>query len=59
MYTVCWSDMSGDHYERCEDRRAVADLLERNGLQDDEDVLIFAPDADDCLITPEDLFASL
>lgn len=60
MYTVCWTDPDGtDRWERCESRREVAALLMRHGLEDDDDVLIFGPDADDALIAIEDIFAGI
>lgn len=65
MYTVCWTDTdiitgdSIDHWERCADRRSVAALLIEHGIQDADDVLIFTPDAEDCITTIEDIFASL
>lgn len=60
MYTVCWSDKNGaDRWERCENRREVAALLINNCLEDSPDVLIFGPDAEDCLLAPEDIFATI
>lgn len=60
MYTVCWIDVNGrDRWERCESRREVASLLIKLRLDDDPDVLIFGPDADDCILTPEDIFAAI
>ena len=60
MYTVCWVDNEErSHWERCENRREVAALLIENRIENDEDVLIFTPDAEDFLITAEDIFAAL
>ena len=64
MYTVLWTetDENGkmkDRWERCEDRRDVAALLIREHLQDDEDVMIFSPEAEEYLVSNEDVFASL
>ena len=64
MYTVCWTfthhdSVVFDKWERCDDRREVAALLIREGLEDDPDVLIFGPDADDALVDVEDIFAAL
>lgn len=55
MYTVLWSDETGDHYERCDFREEVAALLDSKNLWDDADVLIFPPEADDLACSPEDL----
>ena len=56
MYTVCFTSKNGqDIWERCDSRREVAALLIREGLQDDPDVLIFAPEADDEIITTEEI----
>lgn len=59
MYTICWSANAHDHWERCDDRTAVAALLIREGLRDDADILIFTPEADDCTTTVEDIFAGI
>lgn len=60
MYTVCWTDSNAiDRWERCESRREVATLLMKHGLENEEDVLIFGPDADDALIAIEDIFAGI
>lgn len=60
MYTVLWTDSNGkDRWERCEDRAEVVSLLNREHLVDDDDVTIFTPEADDCTISQEDLFAAL
>ena len=59
MYTVCWIENGEAKWDRCESRLEVINLLLAHGIQDDEDVLIFTPDADDCTITAEDLFAAL
>ena len=59
MYTICWTDERGDHWSRCDSRREVAGQLIKNGIEDDPDVLIFTPEADDCTISAEDIFATL
>lgn len=60
MYTVLWTDSNGqDRWERCEGRGEVVSLLYREHLVDDDDVTIFTPEADDCTILQEDLFAAL
>lgn len=59
MYTICWTDHNGDHWACCVSRREVASLLIRYGLENDTGVLIFTPDADDCTITAESIFATL
>ena len=64
MYTVCWTEnlSSGDtaaRWSRFTSRREVAVFLIREGLEDDETVLIFGPEADDSLLTTEDIFATL
>ncbi len=51
--------MGNDRWDRCESRREVAALLIKQHLENDEDVLIFTPEADDCTMLPEDIFASL
>ena len=64
MYTVCWTENlcnedSAARWARFESRREVAGFLLREGLEDDEDVLIFGPEADDYLLTPENIFATI
>lgn len=59
MYTVLWTELNRDYWERCESRREVAALLIEHRLEDNLDVLIFGPDADDCIVDVEDVFASL
>lgn len=68
MYTVCWTNddnrngngsVGCDKWERCESRREVAALLIRERLENDGDVLIFGPDAEDYLVSVEDLFKDL
>ena len=59
MYTICWTDSEISCWERCESRREVAALLIKHRLENDEDVLIFTPDADECVITAEEVFAAL
>ena len=60
MYTVCWIDENNkDRWERCESRSDVIALLMREHLQNDEDVLIFSPEAEDSTVTCEDLFLML
>lgn len=59
MYTVCWTENGKDCWDRFECRRAVAAFLIEHGLEDDEDVLIFTPEADECTMTTEDIFASI
>lgn len=56
MYTICWTDAAGnDHYERCQSRVEAAELLRKNGIESDPEILIFGPDADDCLVDAEDI----
>lgn len=64
MYTICWTEtntegISVDKWERCESRRELASLLIRRNLSDSEDVLIFGPEAEESLLTCEDIFASI
>lgn len=60
MYTLCWTDANGnDKWDRFEDRRSLMAAIIKNHLEDDEDVLIFGPDADDCLMTVEDIAIAL
>lgn len=56
MYTILWTSTDGDHWERCNSREEVANILTLNNLTDDEDVLIFGPDADDYTLTQQDVF---
>ena len=50
MWTVCWTDSHGDeHFQRCEHQENVMALLIAEQLQEDEDVLIFSPEADGCI----------
>lgn len=62
MYTVFWSTWnaftdggSTDRWERCETREEVAELLVRENLINDSDVLIFGPEAEDYLLCPEEI----
>ena len=60
MYTVCFTNKNGqDIWKRYDSRREVAALLTQEGLRDDPNVLIFAPEADDEIITPEEIFAGI
>lgn len=60
MYTVCWTDSNGnDHYERCENRAEVAKLLYKHGVENDPEVLIFGPDADDYLVDAEEILGAV
>ena len=60
MFTMCWTDNNGnDRWDRFEDRRSLIAAIIKNHLEDDEDILIFCPDADECLITVEDVMAAL
>lgn len=59
MYTVLWTELNRDYWDRCESRSEVAALLIEHGLEEDPDVLIFGPDADDSIVSVEDVFASL
>lgn len=56
MYTILWTSADDDHWERCNSREEVANILTLNNLTDDEDVLIFGPDADDYTLTQQDVF---
>ncbi len=58
MYTVCWTDATGDHWERLSTRDEVRAFIQSHNLQDDADVLIFTPDADDMTIEVEDILNS-
>lgn len=60
MYTLCWTDNNGnDKWDRFEDRRSLMAAITKNHLENDEDILIFGPDADDCLMTVEDIAIAL
>lgn len=56
MYTVCWTDDNGDHWERLSTRDDVVKLIRTHNLQDDADVLIFTPEADDSTIEVDEIF---
>ena len=59
MYTVCWvawdSYGCSDHWERCENKSAVKDLLIGNGLVNDPDVLIFGPEANNFIVSADEI----
>ena len=58
MWTVCWTDSHGDeHFQRCEHQENVMALLIAEQLQEDEDVLIFSPEADGCIKSAKEVFA--
>ena len=62
MYTVCWTEISGGgdsiyRWERFESRSEVAGFLIREGLEDEEDILIFGPEADESLLTTENILS--
>ena len=58
MWTVCWTDNHGDeHFQRCEHQENVMALLIAEQLQEDEDILIFSPAADDCIKSVKEVFA--
>lgn len=61
MYTVCWvawdSYGCNDRWERCENKAAVRDLLIGNGLVDDQDVLIFGPEANEHVMSACDIMS--
>lgn len=60
MYTVLWETNDGEgHFVRCESRTNVMAFLMRSHLQDDKSVLIYPPDAEECTMTAEDIFASI
>lgn len=60
MYTMCWTDKNGlDKWDRFESRRKLMAAIIENHLENDEDVLIFGPDADDCRMTVEDIAIAL
>lgn len=56
MWTVCWSDENGDHWDRLENLEEVRALCESEGLIDDDDTMIFPPETDDLWNTPLYLF---
>lgn len=48
MYTMCWVDTNGnDRWDRFSSRKALVDAIIDLQLEEDEDVLIFSPDAED------------
>ena len=60
MYTMCWTDIEGNsRWDRFHDRRSLMAAIIQNHLEDDEDILIFGPVADDCLMTVEDIAIAL
>lgn len=55
MYTVVWTDGNGnDRYERLSSKDEVRALIKEEGLIEDEDALIFPPEADDIALTTAD-----
>ena len=60
MYTVLWLSPVGTHlWAQVDSRREVAALLIEKGLENDDSVIIFGPDAEEAVISTEDIFASL
>lgn len=59
MYTVLWSIVTDGKtiykWARCETRKEVAELLVREHLTDNSDILIFKPDAEDYLLCPSEI----
>ena len=55
MYTICWSDSETKRWERCENLCEASKLLLREGLINDEKVLVFTPEADEYTETPSQL----
>lgn len=56
MYTICWTTDDGeDRWDRESSREEVMEYLRKNELIGNGDVLIFGPEADDCLVDIEDL----
>lgn len=45
MYTICWTDTGTEKWERCSSLCETAKLLLREGITNDENVLIFPPEA--------------
>lgn len=58
MYTVCWTENGSDYWDRFDSMEEVAQMLIEHHLEDDEDVLIFSPDAEDYLISIQEAFDS-
>ena len=57
---MCWTESNGvSKWDRFEDRRSLMAAIVKNGLENDEDVLIFSPDADEHLLTVEDIAIAL
>ena len=54
MWTICWSDSRGDHWDRGSAERLMSIIRSSRIELTDEDVLIFSPDADDCTIPLSD-----
>lgn len=59
MYTVCWVAWGSygyyNRWECCENKAEVRDLLVENGLVDDPDVLIFSPEAENFIVSVDDI----
>lgn len=55
MYTICWSNAETERWERCENLCEVARLLLREGLTNNEDVLVFTPEANEYTETSSQL----
>jgi len=58
MWTICWSDSRGDHWERGSAERLMGIIRSYRIETSDEDVLIFSPDADDCTVPISDFIQS-
>lgn len=52
MWTVCWTDDNGDRWERCFSVEEVIAIVEN---LDNDNVLIFSPNAEDCTVAVDDL----
>lgn len=48
MWTIIWTDENGiEHYDRCESKEELQDVIAENDLWSDEDSLVFPPEADE------------
>lgn len=54
MWTMCWTDAYGNnHWDRFESVEEVLEICQEVGISpDDDDTIIFMPEADECMTSP-------
>ena len=56
MYTILYfADDGSDRWDRFEAKEELIDFIDKNDLRYDEDLQIYGPEADDYLLTVEDI----